>query len=457
MKQGILVPEEIFNLKSKYPEREINDICQFHNIVNNKLRKRNLTKKDFVGVPYQNFDSKIENYSKTKRLAYKNQIYETGGLISDGQCQQYKLLTGPETHIVEIGKKGKKHMKQKRPKQKFVKNTSHFLENLELDYKVAMNYIYSYTENLKLSDLFNINENIPFKAVELANASKFRNRDSKGRKKQFDKNYLIEQARKDGKSLIQVFGKECIIANAKEFEQAKKEDLQNEYWQTLELFRHGYWNIIQSKSNNRLFHVLTSLKSGLWPFFTYKGEPLKEIDLGNSQFTILSGIINGELRLNKTDWQQPNIKEWDQNSLRLLDAARESEFYETIQSELKLDSREQAKNRSYEIIFSHFTSDNKDKEQLRETFPALLEYCESFKKLNCKIGKKFHPSTLPVSLQLKESDLFLGPIYREAEKRKIPFITKHDSILYPANKNLNPDVLKKYIKGEFSEKVLGNF
>jgi hypothetical protein len=319
--------------------------------------------------------------------------------------------------------------------------------------------ILNINRNIKLLiKIFNINENIPFRAVELANGGKFRERDSNGQKKQFDINYLIEQARKDkGKSLIQVYGKECIIANANEFEQAKKEDLQNEYWQTLELFRHGYWNIIQSKTNNRLFHVLTSLKSGLWPYFTYNGEPLKEIDLGNSQFAILAGIINNELRLNKTDWVKPDIRDWDSNSLRLLDAARESEFYEEIQNELKLDSRAKAKERSFEIIFSHFTSDNEDKKQLKETFPALLDFTENFKKLNCKIGKKFHPATLSIALQLKESDIFLGPVCRQCEKRKLPFITKHDSLILPANKNLNPDIFKKYINGQFSEKLLGNF
>ncbi len=455
MVQGIIVSEEEFNLLFKYPKSEVNNIFQFRKIVSDKLRKRNLTKRDFVDIPYQNFDNKIENYSKTKRLSYRNQIHEVSGPISDGQCKSYSLLTGPEKYIVGIERKGKKHLKQKKPKQKFIKNTSHFLENLTLDYNGAMSYIYSYVENLKLEDLFNVNESIPFKAVELVNASKFRARDSKGRKKQFDTNYLISEARKDRKSLIQVYGKECIIEDSETFEQAKKEDLVSEYWQTLELWRHGYWNIVQSKTNNRLFHVLTSLKSELWKFFSYKGEPLKEIDLGNSQFAILTGIINNELRLNKTDWQQPNIKEWDKNSLRLLEAARESQFYETIQSELKLDSREQAKEKRYEIIFSHFDKTNEDKEQLKEKFPALLGWTEKFKKLNCQLNKKFHASTLPVCLQLKESDIFLGPIFRESEKRNIPFVQKHDSLIIPANKKINPSVLQKFITGKFSEKALG--
>lgn len=447
MDTGKFIPQELYNLINLCSQNESQKILHPFNTIRGKQKKFNLPLDYPVEVPKQNFEEKLENYDRYKGILFQNDIYEPDGEKRPGKAIAYKITTGPENCLIKQRKSKKQlKVKQKKPKQKFIHNTTKFLDSLELDYNGAMSWIEDYVNNLKLSDLFYLNEDIPFNSVRNIHWKNDKEYNVKG---------LAKKAREQNKTLINLTGKDCIIENPERFLKAKREDIKNSHWQSLELLRNQCYNIVQSRVNNRLFHVLTSYKSELFPYLSYKGEPLKEIDLGNSQFAILAGIINNELRLNKTDWQQPNIKNWDANSLRLLDAAREGQFYEEIQSTLQLESRTKAKERSMELVFSHFTKTNEDKEQLRESFPQLLDYCESFKKQNCKIGKKFHPSTLPIALQLKESDLFLGPVWRECEKRKIPFVSKHDSVILPANKNLNTNVFKKYLHGQFSEKLLG--
>lgn len=216
----------------------------------------------------------------------------------------------------------------------------------------------------------------------------------------------IEKAKEQNKSLIQDKN-HYLIEDLDIFIQRKKWSILSTYSEAIEDLKNGNFRATRNKTNNRLDTNLTNLCSILTDEICNQND-LIQIDLSNSQFTILSWVLQNEL-------DTEDFKRFKELSVT-------GELYDYIKDVLGLESRKEGKNAMFEILFSSRRNNTQSKGLIKEIFPSVVRWIDKFKKEN---GDK----SFSIMLQKEESKIFIDGILKNLIKKKIFALTKHDSFI----------------------------
>ena len=204
--------------------------------------------------------------------------------------------------------------------------------------------------------------------------------------------------------------------------------------------------ISRSKTNNRLTTPFTVFPSDLMKYLTIDQEPIKNIDISNSQFCILSNLIqaqydynnNKEVSLITTQFKKEKVYfkvfqrsfnlllnnegKFKEDVQSFLDIATNGQLYETIQEEATL-TRKEAKEGMFIIGFSDYRNNPPLKQKIKTIYPNVIKFMDMVKKELPK-RDKVH---LAVLLQKIESFICIDHILQTLKEHKIKALTRHDS------------------------------
>lgn len=220
----------------------------------------------------------------------------------------------------------------------------------------------------------------------------------------------------EGASLIKD-GDSVFIDSIESFIKTKKSNCEFNYNLQLEKLLRGDYYLNRNNTNNRLDHNLTSLPSSMLSVIKEDND-LIEIDLANSQFTLLSMIMDNEM-INKTD----DFYEFKSNCSKGL-------LYNYLMEKLSLN-RNEVKKIMMNIAFSSYRNKSKAKKLFNECFPSVLSYIENYKKeldeIECLDRRGY--KNFAVNLQRVESEIFIDNFYYYFKQTNVWCITKHDSLI----------------------------
>lgn len=198
-----------------------------------------------------------------------------------------------------------------------------------------------------------------------------------------------------------------FLMNEEKFIMMKKDFLLNSYKDSIDKIEKEYWYAARNKTNNRLDSNITNMCGELMDEIITSNN-LVQLDLSNSQFAILSHIIPSEV-------VGDDIKLFKQLSYS-------GELYDYIKEVLFLETRKQAKQVTFELLFSSHRNKSKKLKLLKEFFPNLIDWINQYKKYN---GNE----QFAIMLQKEESTMFIDHIWTELKKKKLFALTKHDCII----------------------------
>jgi hypothetical protein len=210
------------------------------------------------------------------------------------------------------------------------------LQKIEFDDKVN-DYINNYT--LTIKDIL-VNDDIKDEYVEIIfDDEKYRYR----------LKTALKQSEEQGLALIQ-YKKKCYIDDVDRFLDRKSKDLRLIFKKNIFDINNNIFRVSRNETNFRLDYNLTNMKSNLLDYIKVDGEKLVELDIANSQFSILSYIVD-EL---------------------------DSEFIELSQ-EGKLYDDKIEKKRMFKIAFDKV---KKEYDDVRSIFPKTMNFIDNYKKEN---------------------------------------------------------------------------
>lgn len=175
-------------------------------------------------------------------------------------------------------------------------------------------------------------------------------------------------------------------------------------------------------TNTRLDTNFTNMPSKI--FQKYKEiNGLKEFDIKNSQFAILSHVLPKDLDQHK-----------DVTTFKFL--SQRGLLYEYVQRSLNLRKREHAKELMISTMFASYKVIDR---RIKELFPNVCEYIKQWKKDN---GNK----EFSIMLQTKEAEIFIDGLLKRFEHKGFCILTKHDSV-----------VVEEELSGEVKQDMLKYF
>ncbi len=216
----------------------------------------------------------------------------------------------------------------------------------------------------------------------------------------------LDLAKLNNKDLIQ--DRKCFyIMKIEDFILRKKDMVRVYHEESIDRLVKKYWTVSRNSTNNRLDTNLTNLPSGLVKVIMEDND-LVQVDLSNSQFAILASILPEDL-------VHPSTSEFKE-------CASNGKFYEAVQSKLSISNRDEAKQLTFELLFSSHKNKSKNLDKMREYYPELMGYIDNYKIQN---GHK----NFSISLQKEESRIFIDGILKRLSSLKISCLSKHDSII----------------------------
>ena len=180
----------------------------------------------------------------------------------------------------------------------------------------------------------------------------------------------------------------------------------------------------RNSTNNRLDTNLTNMAKVLTNEICGDNK-LVQFDLCNSQFAILSDLLDKELCT-------PDFKIFQEESYA-------GTLYEYIMQELDIDNRYDAKKMMFELMFSKEGLASELKTKLKTIFPNVVKTVDEYKKVN---GYK----TFSVMLQKRESEIFIDGLWKTIKKKKIFCTPKHDCLIV---KEKDTEAVEEIIKNYF--------
>lgn len=222
------------------------------------------------------------------------------------------------------------------------------------------------------------------------------------------KQNALNKAKQLGLTLIQDKRK-FFIMDADEFINSKKAMMRDCYNTSIHQLETGNYKASRNTTNRRLDTNITNMCSALVDSIAYDND-LVQIDLANSQFTILSHILGKDSAVNT----KPDF-------IRFKEVCEGGTLYTHLQEILCLNERKQAKQLMFEVMFSARTS-NPFKKKLDLLFPTVMEWIKEYKKTN---GSE----QFAIMLQRTESDLFIDKVYSGLKEQGTFCLTKHDSLI----------------------------
>jgi hypothetical protein len=403
LKQSLIQDVKALQLSKKYEQNSIDLIS----LIMRKSYQQNRDLFSFVELSYIYFRKRYTTRYKEwlnklieAKILFINNSYKVGS-YSKSYCinNQYLLDNNNSYYIIATT------ITNEPPKTLELEATKMNISNLKIDYNSLKNIIKKHVDNLSIND-FRLNNEIKENVFEVTI------KDQNFEQTYFtSKSKAIEKAKELNKDLIQDKNR-FLICDRDFFITLKKEAYNFAYNDSLYKLHKRYYHINRNATNQRLDSNLTNLCSILIEQICIDNE-LIQIDLRNSQFAILSHII-------------PNkIKKYN-DVLEFIKQSQQGTLYEYIQNELKLDSRKQSKQITFEVLFSSENNKSQNMKYFKILFPNLLDWINDFKSKN---GYE----NFSIMLQKKESEIFIDGIFKKLIKAKIYSLTKHDSIICKSN------------------------
>lgn len=391
-----------------------------------------------------------------------------------GRCKRYAInekYIYSDPKITSYNTKFKKQF----DKDFITRTTVSLLSRLQLtiDARNLERYVKNLVTTEYIRERLKINQEIPQDYYQLPKAKYPR-----------DRNHLLEIAKRSNLDLI-LYRDKCHMAPAEQFIDKRVTSTRAAYLDQLTKIKNirQRQNIYCSRNdtNARLDTNLTNIKSDLIKHLRLDGERLGSIDLKNSQFTLLSYVIGYSMdyiqNLDRKYMKNDNIYETMSGRSRYLKAYKEREtiykvinkyietlttinvthfttesiekndltislpsdlieFQKSTKSGVFYDQfakvlgttlnveidRDYAKKRMFMIAFSNYRYSPTAKKILKQYYPSLVLFMDTFKKL---AGS----NQLAIMLQEIESAIFVDTILAELLKNGYRVFTKHDSIL----------------------------
>ena len=229
-----------------------------------------------------------------------------------------------------------------------------------------------------------------------------------------NKDYFIKKvnaiikAKESGKSLIQD-GRRFLIETEETFIDNKKKVIHLSYINSIKRLESKSYNAKRNITNNRLDTNFTNMASVMVDDIC-KENNLIQIDLKNSQFTILSHLLKDQL--NSDDYR------------RFEALSVSGQLYDYVTQELGLRERKQGKNVMFETLFSSRKNNTSTKLKLKKIFPTVIKWIDDYKKED-------GDNNFAIMLQQHESKIFIDGLLRliKKEKSSLFCLTKHDSLI----------------------------
>jgi hypothetical protein len=231
------------------------------------------------------------------------------------------------------------------------------------------------------------------------------------------------KAKENKMSLIQDKRK-FYIMDETEFIQLKKDFIFCSYKDSIDKLDKKYYYASRNNTNNRLDSNITNMCGEIIGEIINQNN-LVELDLSNSQFAILSYVMPNELK-------GDDISLFKQLSF-------DGGLYDYIKEILSLETRKQAKQITFELLFSSWKNKSPLLNKLKEFFPNVINWINEYKKENGS-------NQFAIMLQKQESQMFIDDIWKELKKQKFFALTKHDCIIC---KKENENQIREFIQMYF--------
>lgn len=288
-------------------------------------------------------------------------------------------------------------------KPEYVRNRELFIQDikqLNIDTKKLISITNEKIDKLNISS-FRVNEEISEDSIYVC-----------FKKGNYEQRYntttekALETARKHNISLIQDKRK-FFLMDEGEFIAMKKDFILASYTDSISKIEKKYWYADRNATNQRLDTNITNMCGELMKEIINSND-LVELDLSNSQFSILSHIIPSE------------VTGKDVELFKKLSYS--GELYDYIKEIIGLESKKEAKQVTFELLFSSYKNRSKKLALLKKVFPNVIEWINNYKKEN---GSE----QFAIMLQKKESEIFIDHIWKELKRQKYFALTKHDCII----------------------------
>lgn len=234
---------------------------------------------------------------------------------------------------------------------------------------------------------------------------------------------LIEKAKGEGKLLIQDKSR-FFTMTEEEFIEKKKKDVLIAHSGIIRKLERGEYFASRNETNNRLDTNFTSMPSYMFKEILEQNNMI-ELDLCNSQmaiFTLICDLDTEDYRLFK-------------------DLALNCNLYKYIQESLGLSTEKDAKSVCFSVLFSHYKNRDPNISRFKKLFPTVMQWIDVFKKEN---GSK----NFSITLQRKESEIFIDNLYQRIVDEGLLVFSKHDSL---AVKRADEKRVREIIRTYFDE------
>lgn len=292
------------------------------------------------------------------------------------------------------------------------------LRRIEFDIPAMINYV----KNLNIKDLIKLNEEIvedPLDLTPIFSKVKFKSnkplKDALALAKKFRKD-LVEYDNRYFSVRSDVFCKWKTITKKSSLVHTISKLMNQEYYAG------------RNETNFRLDTNLTNLDGVFFKnaYLRLDGEAIVDIDMKNSQPTLLSYVLSGKIFENEhlkpivEGYIFPGIDKSQIDFELFIKLTETGILYDHLATMLCW-KRQQAKQNFIKTMFADARWTGHNKKLLKELFPTIVVWMDDFKKLN--------KNNLAVMLQRIESRIFIDDIYLKLRKKGYTIYTKHDSVL----------------------------
>jgi hypothetical protein len=311
--------------------------------------------------------------------------------------ERYAVETEYVTMAVKETIPWEEYVKFRKTKEEYRNN----MKGLDIDPSRLRKISEERVEQVKIEN-FKRNEEIPQGVIEVC----LKNGNYERPKYMSSVSKSLAVAQKYGLSLIQD-GSRYYIQKEEDFIRNKKYAIRQADEQSICELERGYFRASVNDTNGRLDTNLTNL-SGVLVEDIIKRNNLVEIDLSNSQFAILCHVMQDRTI-------GPDFELFKKLAVT-------GELYEFIQEKLGLPSRKEAKQLTFELLFSSHQNRSPLLKKLREYFPNVLTWITEYKRLH-------GDNQFAIMLQRKESEIFVEHLLPTLQRDFGFCLTKHDCVI----------------------------
>lgn len=362
--------------------------------------------------------NRSDYYSQSNHLCYTyvvNPKYQSD-LIKSIQSNSFNVLCKEKYSepLLTVGYKD--IIKEVNPELMFYRNWFiKDIESLNIDYDLLNKVVANHLDSIQIYDYVIDEEVLPISIpMKLDNGKKI-----------FRNSKIVLDSIKEGECLVKEKSHFKVVS-PESFLAKKKTTMLMYYINSIERLKNNCYNVKRNDTNNRLDTNLTNMASVLVDEIC-KQNKLVQIDLSNSQFSLLTNELEKEL---DTD-----------DFKRFKDLTSSGNLYAYLAKELGFKNDKNGKQLMFEVMFSSHRNNTVYKKKIKELFPSVVSYIDQYKK-------KHGDEKFSVMLQLKESSIFIDRIYKQIKKEKLLCFSKHDSMIVRME---NIDQVLKIMQDEFTK------